>query len=61
MPKVSINVDVDDLQKGVDFYSAAVGLRPVRRFGSTVVELAPLVTVWVMRLDVLALKLASPA
>lgn len=40
MPRVSINVDVDDLQKGVDFYSAAVGLHPVRRFGSTVVELA---------------------
>jgi lactoylglutathione lyase len=40
MPKLSINIDVDDLERGVAFYSAAVGLTPVRRFGGYVVELA---------------------
>jgi predicted enzyme related to lactoylglutathione lyase len=39
MPKLSINIDVDDLEKGVGFYRAAVGLTPVRRFGSAAVEL----------------------
>jgi predicted enzyme related to lactoylglutathione lyase len=37
--KLSINIDVDDLQKGVAFYQQAVGLSPVRRFGDSVVEL----------------------
>lgn len=40
MPKFSINIDVDDLQKGVGFYSAAVGLTPVRRLGAFAIELA---------------------
>lgn len=33
MPTVSINIDVDALEKGVAFYAAAVGLTPVRRLG----------------------------
>jgi predicted enzyme related to lactoylglutathione lyase len=40
MPKFSINIDVDDLQKGVAFYDAGVGLTPVRRLGDFAVELA---------------------
>jgi len=40
MPKLSINIDVDDLERGVAFYAAAVGLTPSRRFGPTAVELA---------------------
>jgi predicted enzyme related to lactoylglutathione lyase len=40
MPKVSINIDVDDLEKGVAFYSAAVGLTPVRRLSDFAVELS---------------------
>jgi predicted enzyme related to lactoylglutathione lyase len=40
MPKLSINVDVDDLDKGVAFYSAGLGLTPVHRFGPSAVELA---------------------
>ena len=40
MPELSINIDVDDLQKGVAFYAAAVGLTPVRRLGDFAVELA---------------------
>jgi predicted enzyme related to lactoylglutathione lyase len=40
MVTVSINIDVDDLEKGVAFYTAAFGLVPVRRFGRAVVELA---------------------
>jgi predicted enzyme related to lactoylglutathione lyase len=40
MARLSINVDVDDLQKGMTFYAAAVGLRPVRRLGDFAVELA---------------------
>jgi predicted enzyme related to lactoylglutathione lyase len=39
MPKLSINIDVDDLEKAVEFYSAAVGLTPLRRFGASAVEL----------------------
>jgi predicted enzyme related to lactoylglutathione lyase len=39
MPKVSINIDVDDLEKGVAFYAAAVGLTPVRRLEDFAVEL----------------------
>src|SRR4051794_36005125 len=40
MAKLSINIDVDDLEKGVTFYAAAAGLTPVRRFGDHAVELA---------------------
>jgi predicted enzyme related to lactoylglutathione lyase len=40
MPKVSINIDVADLEEGVAFYAAAVGLTPVRRLGDFAVELA---------------------
>lgn len=40
MARLSINVDVDDLQKGMAFYEAAAGLRPVRRLGDFAVELA---------------------
>jgi predicted enzyme related to lactoylglutathione lyase len=29
MPKVSINIDVADLEAGVAFYAAAVGLTPI--------------------------------
>ena len=39
MPKLSINIDVDDLDRGVAFYEAAVGLAPARRFGDFAVEL----------------------
>jgi predicted enzyme related to lactoylglutathione lyase len=39
-PKVSINIDVADLQKGVAFYAAAVGLVPVRRLGNFAVEMS---------------------
>lgn len=40
MPMISINIDVDDLEKGVAFYAGAVGLTPVRRLGDFAVELA---------------------
>ncbi|MEO5766735.1 MAG: VOC family protein [Polyangia bacterium] len=40
MTKLSINIDVDDLENGVAFYSAAAGLTPVSRFGDSAVELA---------------------
>ena len=40
MPKLSINIDVDDLESGVAFYAAAVGLTPVRRLGDFAVELS---------------------
>jgi len=33
------NIDVDDLQKAVDFYQAAFGLRVGRRFGASGVEM----------------------
>jgi predicted enzyme related to lactoylglutathione lyase len=50
MPKVSVNIDVDDLEKGVAFYAAAVGLTPVRRLGDFAVELsgaqAPVYLLW---------------
>jgi predicted enzyme related to lactoylglutathione lyase len=55
MARVAINIDVDDLQKGVAFYSSAIGLNPVRRFGGTVVELAGTeVPVYVMQKPVSA-------
>ena len=34
-----VNIDVDDLPKGVAFYQQAVGLRAGRRFGSLGVEM----------------------
>lgn len=34
-----VNVDVDDLEKGIDFYTRAFGLRTARRFGASSVEL----------------------
>ena len=40
MPKVSINIDVADLEQGVAFYSAAVGLVPVHRLGDFAVEMS---------------------
>lgn len=40
MTKLSINIDVADLDKGVGFYAAAAGLTPVSRFGESAVELA---------------------
>lgn len=39
MQTLSINIDVDDLEKGVTFYTAAIGLTPLRRFGKAAVEL----------------------
>lgn len=40
MIKLSINIDVDDLDKAVAFYTTAFALTPLRRFGSSIVELA---------------------
>jgi predicted enzyme related to lactoylglutathione lyase len=34
-----VNVDVDDLQRGIAFYQQAIGLRIGRRFGSFAVEM----------------------
>lgn len=34
-----VNIDVDDLKKGVEFYCAALGLHVGRRFGHDAVEL----------------------
>ena len=39
MLKLSINIDVDNLEKGVAFYTEAFGLTPLRRFGAEAVEL----------------------
>ena len=39
-PKVSINIDVPDLQQGVAFYAAAVGLVPVHRLGDFAIEMS---------------------
>jgi predicted enzyme related to lactoylglutathione lyase len=36
---VLINIDVDDLEKAVRFYSDAIGLRPGRRLGPCVTEM----------------------
>ncbi|HXT96841.1 MAG TPA: VOC family protein [Polyangia bacterium] len=40
MLKLSLNIDVDDLDQGVAFYDGALGLAPVRRLGDFAVELA---------------------
>lgn len=34
-----VNIDVDDLDRALSFYTAAFGLRPARRFGADAVEL----------------------
>lgn len=34
-----VNIDVDDLDRAVGFYSEAIGLRPGRRIGDSVVEM----------------------
>ncbi len=39
MPSVIVNVDVDDLDKAVRFYTSALGLRAGRRFGGGGIEL----------------------
>ena len=39
MPALLANIDVDDLERAVAFYGAALGLRPGRRFGDDAVEL----------------------
>ena len=39
MPRVLLNLDVDDLEKAVVFYTRALGLRVGRRFDSGFVEL----------------------
>lgn len=39
MPHVLVNVDVDDLERGVRFYTEAFGLRVARRLGDGAVEL----------------------
>lgn len=39
MAKILVNLDVDDLGRGVEFYTRALGLRVGRRFGTAAVEL----------------------
>src|SRR3954466_4747585 len=39
MPKLLVNIDVDDTDRAVAFYTAAFDLRVGRRFGSAAVEL----------------------
>jgi predicted enzyme related to lactoylglutathione lyase len=39
VPDLLVNLDVDDLSRGLRFYSEAFGLRAGRRFGETAVEL----------------------
>jgi lactoylglutathione lyase len=38
-PNLLVNIDVPDLQRGVDFYTEALGLRVSRRIGPGAVEL----------------------
>jgi predicted enzyme related to lactoylglutathione lyase len=40
MVRVFVNIDVDDLDQGIDFYTRAFGFQVARRLGPTVVELA---------------------
>jgi len=39
VPDLLVNIDVDDLERGVDFYVRGLGLRPGRRLGPEAVEL----------------------
>ena len=39
VPSLLVNIDVDDLARGIDFYTRAFGLRVGRRFGEGGVEL----------------------
>jgi predicted enzyme related to lactoylglutathione lyase len=39
MSTLLVNVDVGDLQRGIDFYTRAFGLRTARRLGGNIVEL----------------------
>ena len=39
MPRLLVNIDVDDLERAVRFYTAALGLRVARRLGDGAVEL----------------------
>lgn len=39
MIEALVNIDVDDLNKGIDFYTRALGLRVGRRLGDTIVEM----------------------
>jgi lactoylglutathione lyase len=39
MTNVLINIDVDDLEKAIAFYTAAFDLHPARRFGPYAIEL----------------------
>ncbi len=39
MAELLVNIDVDDLEKAVDFYGRGLGLRVGRRFGSRGVEM----------------------
>jgi|SRR5262245_8890334 len=39
MSELLVNIDVDDLDKGIDFYVRALGLKVGRRFGQGAVEL----------------------
>jgi lactoylglutathione lyase len=40
VPALLLNIDVPDLERGVAFYEAALGLRVARRLGPGIVELA---------------------
>ena len=39
MIEISINIDVDDLDKAIEFYTKAFGLRPERSFNDSVAEM----------------------
>lgn len=39
MAALLVNIDVDDLEKGIRFYSAGLGLKPGRRLGAGACEL----------------------
>lgn len=39
MTQLLVNIDVDDLKKGIDFYVQGLGLKVGRRFGAGAVEL----------------------
>lgn len=56
-PGLLVNIDVDDLERGLAFYREAFGLEPGRRFGDAVVELLGLAA----PLYLLAKPAGSPA